>query len=492
MKNKPISRLKKLLHKPSVRYGGISTVILCVFLCILVLVNILATEAERKYALRVDYSFNAATTTGEKTAEILAQLNTPVHIYALYDKGEEDAPLVELLNRYAAASDKVTWEQISPALNPSLLSKFSSSTKGLTTSSLIVYCEATDRWKVLDYSDFITLSLNYDDGIYEVGGLAYESSITGAIVYVTNERIPRILFLQGHGELDQEATKVLVELLDKNQFDTGWIDLTQSEAQLDPEQDLLVILSPLRDLMDTEMDKITEFANHGGSLLFTCDYSDPVDQMPHFAALMRSYGFIPKDGIVVASKDEPNTFYNNTRIHLIPEMVSTDVTIDLLGAGENTLLLAGSRAFETPGEEDRNLIVSEVLRSGEQAYLKVVTRDLTSMDRKPEDVSGPFTLALQARRITTEGYVSKAFVLGCSTMLTDSKVQTMTDSQAFIIRVAEFLTNRSRVDLGIMAKVALRPQLSARSAGLGSVLLVALPLTVLVAALIILLPRKRK
>ena len=45
-----------------------------------------------------------------------------VHIYALFTPGSEDLPLMELLNRYASASDRVTWEQTSVTLNPTPVS----------------------------------------------------------------------------------------------------------------------------------------------------------------------------------------------------------------------------------------------------------------------------------------------------------------------------------------------------------------------------------
>ena len=94
--------------------------------------------------------------------------------------------------------------------------------------------------------------------------------------------------------------------------------------------------------------------------------------------------------------------------------------------------------------------------------------------------------------MTSEGYISRAFVAGCSTLLTDSQVHAMTDSQEFIIRVVEFLLNTEPTDLGIMAKQAVRPQLSVRSVALGSVLIVALPLAVLAVAAAILIPRRKK
>lgn len=488
--------MKKLsfLKNPRFRYGSLSTAILCVLLAVLVGVNFLFGTLEKKNGWRVDFSFNGITTQSETTLQILEQLPHPVHIYALFPKGQEDGPLMELLDRYAAASDLVTWEQTDITLNPGLLTRFQSDTSetAVSNDSLIVSCEATGRWRVLSPADFVSLSLDYEAGTFTSAGYTYESRITSAINYVTRPEIPRLLILQGHGELNETETEVFAELLTANNFDVQYITLADQDVTLQPE-DTLAILSPLRDITDAEMAQLTEFAGLGGSFLFTCDYTDPIDEMPNYQALLRSYGFLPKDGLVIASAEESGSYYSDMRIALIPTMVSTDVTFDLVAAGADTLLMVGSRGFAMPDQSDRNLDVSSVLNTGYKAYLRSLKNgDLTSLEQQDGDELGPFSLGLQARRVTTEGYVSRAFVLGCSTVLTDSQIHAMTDSQEFTLRVVEFLLNADPIDLGIMAKSALRPQLSVESVTLGSVLLVALPLAVLAAAFMVLWPRRNQ
>ena len=137
-------------------------------------------------------------------------------------------------------------------------------------------------------------------------------------------------------------------------------------------------------------------------------------------------------------------------------------------------------------------IVTPILSSGVRAYLHDYTSGASTLEQQDGDEMGPFALALEARRITSEGHISKAMVLGCSTLLTSSQVHSMTDAQEFILRAAQFLVDAAPTDLHIMAKTALRPQLSPESAGLGSFLLVLLPMAVIFAALVVLLPRRHR
>ncbi len=445
---------------------------------------------EKKNGWRRDYSFNAIATQSPETVQILSDLSRPVHIWALFRKGDEDAPLLELLDRYTAASSYISWEQVDPSLNPALISRFSTDMLIPSENSLIVFCEETGRFRVLGPEDFVSLSMDSETGNYTWAGWTYERSITGAIRAVSLDRVPRVVILQGHGELDGETTESFASLLSDNQYDVSFLTLSSGE-QLDP-SDLIVFFSPLRDLSESEFTILSDFAAHGGSFLFTCDYADPLKDMPRYTSLLRLYGFVPREGIVVADPAASETYYNGMTIYLLPEMCSTDITLDLLASGANTLLLPGTRAFEAPQEGDRNLTTAVVLQSGEGAYLKDLDSQSISLAREENDPAGPFSLALEARRITAEGYLSRAFILGCSAAFTEPQIWSMTDTREFIVRVMEFLLSLDASDLNILARDALRPGLSPNSTSLGSVLVAVLPSLVILAALLILIPRRRK
>ena len=469
---------------------SISAAVLAVLSASLIALNIGAERLEKTYGWRADYSFNSISTHSEITKDTLEHLEHPVHLYAFFRKGDEDAPLTELLDRYAAASNLVTWELLDPSLNPALLSRFATETETPGENSLVVFCEDTGRWRTLGPEDYVSVSMDPETGEYSYDGWTYERSITNAISWVSRERVPEVAVVQGHGELDGETVQHFDGLLTANRFEVTYVDLADPDYIPDPE-DLLVFFSPQKDLNEEEIAKVKEFAALGGSFLFTCDYTDPVEKMPGYAALLRSYGFIPLDGIVLADRAAQETYYNGNRMYLIPEMCSTDLTLDLLGSGADRLLLPGCRGFEEPEETDRNLIAAALLRSGNTSYLKQVTGGSTSLEKGEGDADGPFALALQARRVTDSGYLSRACIIGCSGALVNEQVYAMTDIQPFIVRMAEFLLDLEASDLDILAKEAIRPALGTGSIGPGAVLLAALPAAVLLAALLVLGSRRR-
>lgn len=480
---------RKTLSSGKMKYASLSLLMLLMILLSLILLNVGAAFLERTHGLQLDFSFNAITSHSPETLRILQSLTRPVKMIALFSRGAEDAQLSALLDRYAAASPLVSWESADPALSPALIRRYSTATVTPSADSLIVFCEETGRFRVLGPEDYVSLSLDPETGDYAYTGWTYERSITSAIRYVAADRVPRAVILQGHGELDPETLQPFRNLLEANQYTVAFEDLSDAAFTPSPE-DLLIFFSPLRDLSEEEQRRLADFADRGGSFLFACDYSDPVSSMPRYETLLRSYGFLPREGIVVADSADANSYYSGNLLWLLPEMCLTDLTADLIASGADQLLLPGARAFEEPEEGDRNLTLLPVLRSGETAFLKSLASGSASLEKAEGDPSGAFPLALEARRITSGGYVSRAFIIGCSAALADEQLYTMTDSQQLTIRVLEFLLSLDASDLSILEKTALRPSLSPGSTTLGSVLLVALPLSVLFAALLTLGPRK--
>lgn len=476
------------LRSPRFRYGSLSTALLCVGLALLVALNGLFTALEKKHGWRMDCSFNAITTHSETTETVLAELKLPVHIYALYERGNEDMLLFELLDRYAAASELVTWEQASLSLNPTFATRFSGSTADntVTSDSLVVFCPETERFRVLNAADFITLSINYDAGAWAYDKITYESAITSAITYVTQEIIPIVYMVQGHDELDENTTAALTDFLRGNHYDVRYAALQDISLTSD---DLLAFLAPVRDLTDSELAIVTEHTAKGGSILFACDYSDPIAAMPNYQALLRSYGFLPMDGVVVAAKEDKSGYFEGNRTLLLPQMQPATATFDLMLNGTTTLIMSTARAFETPEVTDNRLTVTPLLLSGKGSYLRSLSGS-TSLAKQPDDPEGPFALALEAYRFSDTGDVSRAVIIGSTGTLTSEYYYSMSHGQEFIIRVMEYLVDSAASNLHIMARSAVRPGLSADALTLGSVLLVLLPLSVLAAALFILYPRR--
>ena len=481
---------KRLWFHPKWRYGGYAFAVTAVVIAVAVLVNLGFGELEGKYGWRKDLSFNNFTTQSDTTKSVLRSLPYPVHIYMLYTKGVEDLALAEILNRYQASSPLVTYEMLELNKNPGLLARFQGNAQTqLTDNSLIVFCETTGRYKILSSESFSTLGYNIESEAYGVE-LAYEKRITEALLYVTREEIPEIMLLTGHSELEGEAVEPLIQALTSNNYDVRFVNLRSGEA-LTPGA-LLMILSPRKDLDGEELSAITAFSKAGGALFITCDYTDNLSGMNNYLSLLRSFGMIPREGVVVASSEEPGTYFGDTPIFLTPYVLPGEATDTLRAAGMNDLILAGARAFETPEADISGLHVSPVLASGYKAYLRDIFGENSSISQQDSDPVGPFSLALIATRTQEGGKQSRTFILGSSLLLTYSDFYGISHNMEFTLRLCEYLLNQKPISLDIISKPYIRPGLKEAGRVTGGVVVVAMPLLVLALSLIVLLPRRHR
>lgn len=477
-------------HNGRGRHIRLGSASLGVMLAVLLLAGLLVTAAdalEQRFALRHDFSFNGITTQSKETDQVLSNLSKPVHAYALFSPGKEDRALIGLLERYAARSPHFTFSVENLALNPTLVTTLSSSLKDneVTSDSLVLRCEATNRTRILDGSSY--LSQGYDtatDSIY-IAGINYERSLTEALIYVSADRLPQLQLLVGHGELTRADTQAMEALLQRYSYELREVNLHQGDA-LDVRQPLM-ILSPKKDLPKDQLEKLDAFARAGGAFFITEDFSS-AEAMPNFAALYRGYGFEKRQGLVVAQRSAQGSYYESPAV-LVPDMESTEVSAALVAANQSSLLMAGAGAFDEPFSSDR-LEIDVVLRSG-NAYLKEVSSAFQGIEQEEGDVTGRFPLALLANRAFEDGTRSKAFIISNSSMFTDVWMQQNTYSSELLLNVIGHLDPGDAIQLAIRPKDAIRPPYQPGSIVLTNLLLVLMPASVAAAGVIVLLRRRR-
>ena len=154
---KKAGRLLARLRQPKWRHGRRSILLMAAFLAVFVLVNAAVTGLENLYGWRKDLSYNRYATTGEETQKALERVQDDVELYLLYQNGDEDEQVLQVLNRYKVLSDHISVIPTDIARNPAILSRFTGDeTTSVAADSVIVSCPATGRYKVLDYQNFFT------------------------------------------------------------------------------------------------------------------------------------------------------------------------------------------------------------------------------------------------------------------------------------------------------------------------------------------------
>jgi ABC-2 type transport system permease protein len=480
-------RLFQGMKNQSKRAGIVLIAVICV--AIAIGLSLLADSLEKKYALRLDLSYNRVTTQSDATDEVLASLPYAVHAYALFTPGNEDQALLGLLNRMAAKTDKFTYSVDSLVKNPLLASQLSSDLRdqAISADSLLIICEETKRKRVLDITDYVSQSFDTASQTFYISGFQYEKKIAEALVYVTTSQVPKVQVLEGHGELGAGQTAAMEELLTAHNYAFERVDLMRA-GTLDPAYPLM-ILSPQKDLLAGELFAIEGFSQKGGSLIITSDYGDP-DSLSNFDALYRSYGFEKIPGIVVAD-EEDKASYINSPIFLTPYMEDTYMTADLVASGHTMLMLPGARAFELPEAQGANPLVTPLLTSG-VAYIKDTKKEGATLLPEAGDRQGTFHLALFSSLAQPDGTRTQALILGNSAMLTDSWLYENTYSREFLLHALSYLGHGNNISLDIAPKTATRPQLVMPGLGLPLAIIILMPLLILATGAAVLLMRRRR
>ena len=190
---------------------------------------------------------------------------------------------------------------------------------------------------------------------------------------------------------------------------------------------------------------------------------------------------------MVAEKGETGSYYESQAV-LMPYMEQSDITSPLIAGNQSSLLLAGASAFRS-----RLVTARSPARccSKRQGYLRAVDESFTALDKQEKDPEGRFALALVSDRVFEDGGRSRAFIIGNSSLFTDAWMHQNTYSAEFLLNVIDFLDPGDPMQLAISPKDAIRAPFVTGAPWLVAFVLALLPLTAVIAALFVLLPRRR-
>lgn len=475
-------KMKKL------RCGASAAILSIIVIAALVLFALGAERLDKSLGLTKDNSFNELTYQTQDTDAILSGLDSDVKIYIIYQRGETDEKFLRVMDSYTHKTPHVRYEIVEPASSPGLLSEFLRNLDDtLTTGSVIVSCESTGRYKVIEASEFYEYSYDSQLETYSTSAIRYEKVLTEAIAYVTAEEVPTVTLLVGHGEYTVNEFTNLVSLLSSNNYSVTMTDMLEGDM-LSSDQ-LLMILSPQKDITNDELLQLDDFLKAGGSLIFARSFADPAN-LTNLNTLLESYGITIREGIVLADGTVQGDYDGSYAAYIRPYMQETAITKTLLDTGRTTLLMAGAGAFEISALGESTASADAVLISGSGTYLHKYSGVENYASRSDGDPSGPFPLAVLGTRYRFEGAPSHILALGNVSMLSDAVVYSQTYTQEFILQSVGSLLGERGVSLDIASKASARPGLRIGALTPGLIIAVLLPIAVLLFALAILLPRR--
>ena len=383
--------LKELvkINRRKLKNGSSSMLYTVLLVAVVVVINLIVAEIPEEYTL-LDVSSQKLYTISDETRDFLDGLDQDVTIYYIVQSGNEDSVVERMLNRYDEASDHISVETKDPVLYPNFTSQYTEDQ--VSDNSLIVVCG--DRSKVISYNDLYEVEYDYYTGSSNTTDFDGEGQIDSAISYVTNEDLPIIYTLEGHGEVQMGSQ--MTENLERANYQVKSLNLLSADSVPD-DTGCLLIASPQSDLSEDEADKIIDYLEGGGKALIFADYT--TQELPNFDRVLENYGITPGGGIVM--ENDGNHYISQLPYYLLPNIESTDFTSDLI-SDNRYVLMAAAQPLDIMDSYRDTLEITPVLTTSEGAHVKSDVENMTTFEQEDGDRSGQFNLGLAVTETVDE------------------------------------------------------------------------------------------
>jgi len=403
-----------------VRAGTNAAVSLIGAAVILLAVNYLTM---RHYS-RSDWTSSGLYTLSDKSLKMLDSLEKDVQIHTLWSQADERfLDVKELLDRYAAASKRLSLEVVDPDLDQErmqlLIGRYGAKMRdmggGMMAIEASVIVVSGDNVKFVSSADFEDFSgemsggpSGHDQG---VSGYKAEQAISSAILNVTAESQAKICFTQGHGEWVFEGyggrgLGSLREGLKQDGYQVEAITTTGA-SRVKPGCDLVVVAGPDKAFMTEEESLLDKYLTRGGRLLLLLDpIIDGVELAPTGLEPLTARHGIKLSRDVILETDPRRLVGPSPFTFMASEFTPHDAVRQLIipenaGAGDLSAYPVVFSTSRSLGLKEETETVTEVLsRSSSISWGEVDVAALSSGEGAPTkdqyDNPGPAALALAA------------------------------------------------------------------------------------------------
>ena len=463
------------------RAGGYSLAAAAIVIAIAVALNLMVGVLPASWT-KVDLTDTGLYSLSSQTEQLVAGLEEDVTVYWIVQGGSQDSTMEQLLERYKSLSKHLDVVEKDPVVYPSFAQQYTDAT--LYNNSLIVVCG--DRSRYISYYDiYVTdYSSYYTNGTTSTQ-FAGESELTSAIDYVTNEDLPTVYTLTGHGESDLPSE--LSEGAEDENLLLEELSLVNGE-DVPEDADAIILYSPQRDISSDEKDALLTYLQGGGKLLLVTDYTDT--DMPNLAELMEYYGTALMDGIVLeGDSDHHMRGYN---YYLLPDINSHDITQPLMDG--YYILMPVAQGITVSDELRDGLTVTQLLTTSDSAYAKADGYNITTFDKEEGDTDGPFALGVAITEEVEGGQTGIVWLTTSYMFDSDNNMRVAGANNDLFLNALDWMCQRESA-ISIRAKDLSTEYLTVPSstASTWSVILVAVvPLAFLACGAVVTIRRRRR
>lgn len=349
-------------NKKVLKIGAYSVTVCAIVTALVIAVNLLVGQLPSSF-LRPDLTPEKLTTVSDDSKKILDGVSDSVTVYYIVTGGNEDAKIEGLLERYTELCDKISVTKVDPVEKPSFTKDYTSAT--LSNNSLIFVSDK--RNTVVDGADFYKYEISGYEGTYytasEYQSIAQqyyystgqapeatqyffgENEITGAVDFVTGDKIPALYALTGHGEADISSGAFGGLVRDEN-IEIKSLALAAGEGAVPDDAEAVLINAPATDISDAEAESLISYIDKGGDVILLTSYDKATaEAVPNLAKVCSHMGLQARGDIIA---DADSSHYYTYPFYILPEITGNGFS-SLMENSNVYLFMPVSHAIETTG-----------------------------------------------------------------------------------------------------------------------------------------------
>ena len=400
-KNKD-SELEGVVAK-KLKHGTMATALTCVFLAVLVLLNVVTTVLFERYPINIDLTKEKIYSMTEESEEYVKNVDRDVLVTIFADEdtfinySSYNKQAVELLKNYCKMNHHISYRFMDIDSNPDVIKSYSDTISNfdiIFETSSEVDGETVKRTRKLGMIDLLSFKDELISGLSQQGisldmireeagndlkVLAYygtyvessnaEQAFTSALMTVTDPDPVYVTFLTGRSEVSDLNTRTspfsyFKTLLVANGYTVNEIYITKDE--IPAETDIAVIPAPTVDYLPEEVQKVSDYLNNGNELgkqlIYVASYSQ--DKTPNLDEFLEEYGLSVGEGVVCET-------YGDNYINYPFCTLSTDLSSDFNQDVLNKDLVISSmytRPVNTLYDQQGMITTQKYVKTSENAY----------------------------------------------------------------------------------------------------------------------------
>jgi ABC-type uncharacterized transport system involved in gliding motility auxiliary subunit len=264
------STIRDFIARRSTKHGFNMAFMIAIFLAIMGLIGAMSV----RYKVRIDLTETRRYSLSPQTVKILRSLDRDVEAIAFYRSDERTRQAMhDLLTEYSYYSPRFNFWFVDPDKAP---------------------MEAAE-YGVTSYRTTLIRSGDHQ----EIVGFESEEKVTTALLRVIRDKAKAVYFLTGHGEKDVKSTdksgfSTAREAIEKENYRVDEL-LLVGEQRVPDDATILVIGGPKKDLLPGELQRVAEYLERNGNVLFMMDPGPT----PEVTGFLEVYGFEIGEDIVV-------------------------------------------------------------------------------------------------------------------------------------------------------------------------------------------------